>query len=70
MSAPLVRVVRLGRLGYEPALRRQLREVARVKAAPADHAIILVEHEPVYTTGIREERGTRRAHRAVNYLLN
>lgn len=63
MILPLIRVANLGRQEYLRTLGLQHRLAANLKAArdeggggqhhPADHVLILVEHTPVYTTGMR-----------------
>uniref|UniRef100_A0A3Q2Z3H2 Octanoyl-[acyl-carrier-protein]:protein N-octanoyltransferase LIPT2, mitochondrial n=2 Tax=Hippocampus comes TaxID=109280 RepID=A0A3Q2Z3H2_HIPCM len=53
---PLVEVVRLGLLPYREALRVQETYVQRCRAgAGASHALLLCQHPPVYTTGIRQK---------------
>ncbi|RVE65309.1 hypothetical protein OJAV_G00134780 [Oryzias javanicus] len=49
---PLVKVVRLGLLSYQEGLRLQRVYVDRHRSGPA-HSLLLCEHSPVYTTGIR-----------------
>uniref|UniRef100_A0A3P9HUP5 Octanoyl-[acyl-carrier-protein]:protein N-octanoyltransferase LIPT2, mitochondrial n=1 Tax=Oryzias latipes TaxID=8090 RepID=A0A3P9HUP5_ORYLA len=51
---PLVRVVRLGLVSYQEGLRLQQVYVDRHRSGPA-HSLLLCEHPPVYTTGIRHE---------------
>ncbi|XP_054650957.1 putative lipoyltransferase 2, mitochondrial [Dunckerocampus dactyliophorus] len=51
---PLVEVVRLGLLTYQEALQLQQVYVRRHQAGPA-HALLLCQHPPVYTTGIRQK---------------
>jgi lipoate-protein ligase B len=59
MAGPLIRVVNLGLMDYLRTLRIQHYLAARLKWAqqqgqePAPNVLILVEHPPVYTTGIR-----------------
>lgn len=58
MSKQLVSVMRLGRMRYLPALGVQNKLVARIQANIADgrdsgNTVVLVEHPPVYTTGMR-----------------
>ncbi|XP_030055853.1 putative lipoyltransferase 2, mitochondrial [Microcaecilia unicolor] len=56
---PVVRVLRLGRLPYAQALTQQQKYVRRHLEArdggqsPPPHALLLCEHEPVYTVGLR-----------------
>ncbi|KAK4313022.1 hypothetical protein Pmani_015596 [Petrolisthes manimaculis] len=55
----LVYVEKLGRMKYLPAWELQKRIAARVKAnvkegKEARHTLLLLEHYPVYTTGIRK----------------
>lgn len=56
---PLVEVVRLGLLPYREALRVQEAYVRRCQAGGggggASHALLLCQHPPVYTTGIRQK---------------
>ncbi|XP_061733789.1 putative lipoyltransferase 2, mitochondrial isoform X2 [Nerophis ophidion] len=51
---PLVEVVRLGLLSYQEALQVQQVYVKRHQVGPA-HALLLCQHPPVYTTGIRQK---------------
>ncbi|XP_037533626.1 putative lipoyltransferase 2, mitochondrial [Nematolebias whitei] len=51
---PLVEVVRLGLLSYQEGLRLQQVYLNRLQSSPA-HALLLCEHPPVYTTGIRHK---------------
>lgn len=53
-SRPVVEVVRLGLVSYHKALRLQQLYVDRHRSGPA-HALLLCEHPPVYTTGIRHQ---------------
>lgn len=53
-SRPLVRVVRLGLVSYQEGLRLQQVYVDRHRSGPA-HSLLLCEHPPVYTTGIRHQ---------------
>ncbi|XP_061639023.1 putative lipoyltransferase 2, mitochondrial isoform X1 [Phyllopteryx taeniolatus] len=53
-SLPPVEVVRLGLLSYRQALRVQQAYVKRCQAGAA-HALLLCQHPPVYTTGIRQK---------------
>ena len=58
MSKQLVSVLRLGRMRYLPALGVQNKLVARIQANIAEgresgNTVVLVEHPPVYTTGMR-----------------
>ena len=70
MTNPLIRVASLGLQDYLRTLSLQHRLAARLKAArgeesgsggqvepPADNVLILVEHTPVYTTGMRTKAG-------------
>uniref|UniRef100_A0A6P8RM80 Octanoyl-[acyl-carrier-protein]:protein N-octanoyltransferase LIPT2, mitochondrial n=1 Tax=Geotrypetes seraphini TaxID=260995 RepID=A0A6P8RM80_GEOSA len=55
---PVVQVLRLGRLPYAQALSEQQRRVrshleARDGREAPPHALLLCEHEPVYTVGLR-----------------
>ncbi|XP_030599337.1 octanoyl-[acyl-carrier-protein]:protein N-octanoyltransferase LIPT2, mitochondrial isoform X2 [Archocentrus centrarchus] len=51
---PVVEVVRLGLVSYQKALRLQQVYVNRHQSGPA-HTLLLCEHPPVYTTGIRHK---------------
>uniref|UniRef100_A0A4W6DXD9 Octanoyl-[acyl-carrier-protein]:protein N-octanoyltransferase LIPT2, mitochondrial n=1 Tax=Lates calcarifer TaxID=8187 RepID=A0A4W6DXD9_LATCA len=51
---PVVEVVRLGLVTYQEALRLQQVYVNRHWSGPA-HALLLCQHPPVYTTGIRKK---------------
>ncbi|XP_041850859.1 putative lipoyltransferase 2, mitochondrial isoform X2 [Melanotaenia boesemani] len=51
---PLVDVVHLGRVSYQEGLRLQQVYVNQHKSGPA-HSLLLCEHPPVYTTGIRHK---------------
>ena len=58
MDKPCVKVLRLGRKSYADALRIQNDVAARIKnqleaKSKPENTLILVEHEPVYTIGIR-----------------
>jgi lipoate-protein ligase B len=58
MASNVIRVVNLGRMDYLRTLRIQHQLADRLKAdrqreQPASNVLILVEHPPVYTTGIR-----------------
>ena len=59
--ANTIRVLSLGRLEYLQTLRIQHHLADRLKAArgnqQADNVLILVEHPPVYTTGMRTKVG-------------
>lgn len=68
-SKQLVSVLRLGRMRYLPALEVQNKLVTRIQSNIAEgresgNTLVLVEHPPVYTTGMRnreytEDEGTR-----------
>ncbi|KAK0154911.1 putative lipoyltransferase 2, mitochondrial [Merluccius polli] len=55
-----VQVVRLGRISYSQALREQQRYVQRhrdpgdLDRDPAPHVLLVCEHPPVYTVGLRQ----------------
>lgn len=53
-SRPVVEVVRLGLVSYQEALQLQQVYVKRHLSGPA-HALLLCQHPPVYTTGIRHK---------------
>lgn len=55
---PIVRLLRLGNISYLDALKVQRELAANLKAhvdkgANLEHTLILLEHMPVYTIGIR-----------------
>jgi len=52
MSCIRLTTLRLGRMGYQQALTVQQRLVEKVKAG-REGVLVLVEHDPVYTTGMR-----------------
>ncbi|KAM9317702.1 octanoyl-[acyl-carrier-protein]:protein N-octanoyltransferase LIPT2, mitochondrial [Pholidichthys leucotaenia] len=54
-SRPVVEVVRLGLLPYQEALALQQVYVDRHHGSRPAHALLLCEHTPVYTTGIRQK---------------
>ncbi|KAM9321142.1 octanoyl-[acyl-carrier-protein]:protein N-octanoyltransferase LIPT2, mitochondrial [Gastrophryne carolinensis] len=56
---PAVRVLRLGLLSYPEALQAQAR-CARLCAERGEDRLLLLEHRPVYTVGIRHNRYTER----------
>ncbi|XP_019967586.2 octanoyl-[acyl-carrier-protein]:protein N-octanoyltransferase LIPT2, mitochondrial [Paralichthys olivaceus] len=51
---PVVEVVRLGLVAYQEALRLQQVYKKRHESSPA-HTLLLCQHPPVYTTGIRHK---------------
>ncbi|CAK6980722.1 putative lipoyltransferase 2%2C mitochondrial [Scomber scombrus] len=53
-ARPVVEVVRLGLVSYQEALRLQQVYVDRHRSGPA-HVLLLCQHPPVYTTGIRQK---------------
>ena len=59
VKKPLVRLWNLGRMRYLPALRLQESIVKRLKKESStceenkENMLLIVEHEPAYTTGIR-----------------
>lgn len=53
-NRPVVEVVRLGLVSYLEALRLQQVYMKRHGSGPA-HALLLCQHPPVYTTGIRQK---------------
>ncbi|XP_026226351.1 putative lipoyltransferase 2, mitochondrial [Anabas testudineus] len=53
-SRPVVEVVRLGLVTYHEALKLQQFYVNRHRSRPA-HTLLLCQHLPVYTTGIRHK---------------
>lgn len=51
---PLVKVWKLGRMGYEPALKLQkLIAGLHHTTEPIPNSLLVLEHNPVYTIGIR-----------------
>ena len=59
----MIKVLNLGCLDYRRTLRIQHHLAARIRAdreqeEPPTNVLILVEHPPVYTTGIRTKAGT------------
>ena len=62
-SKQLVSVLRLGRMRYLPALEVQNKLVSRIQSNIAEgkesgNTLVLVEHPPVYTTGMRNREYT------------
>ena len=62
MRNQVVNVLSLGRLNYRSALAVQNSLVNRVRSnvqsgQESGHTLLLVEHPPVYTTGIRTREG-------------
>lgn len=53
LNRPTVKLIHLGRMRYLPALKFQESMVNRLQAGEDNHFLILVEHDPVYTIGIR-----------------
>lgn len=53
-NRPVVEVVRLGLVSYLEALQLQQVYMRRHRSGPA-HALLLCQHPPVYTTGIRQK---------------
>ncbi|KAM3615456.1 uncharacterized protein V6R79_002530 [Siganus canaliculatus] len=53
-SRPVVQVVRLGLVPYQEALQLQQVYVNQHRSGPA-HTLLLCQHPPVYTTGIRQQ---------------
>lgn len=65
MAQRLVRVINLGRMGFIPAYdiqthyaRRHLEYLTHKFGNPAEDVLLLVEHNPVYTIGIRRDKYT------------
>ncbi|XP_073468863.1 octanoyl-[acyl-carrier-protein]:protein N-octanoyltransferase LIPT2, mitochondrial [Aquarana catesbeiana] len=52
---PMLRVLRLGLLSYPEAVRAQARS-ARLCAERGEDRLLLLEHRPVYTVGVRQSR--------------
>ncbi|KAG8229595.1 hypothetical protein J437_LFUL002318 [Ladona fulva] len=59
-SPTLVRVWHIGRMGYAKALKLQKILVNRLKndRIGSENTLVLVEHDPVYTIGIRSKECT------------
>jgi len=55
MSARTVRVLRLGQVGYQQAYQFQNYLVNKVKNDQEGSYLLLLQHTPVYTTGIRNK---------------
>ena len=58
MSNNLIKILRLGEIDYSKALKLQEHLVKLNKknietGAPSENILILLQHKPVYTTGIR-----------------
>ena len=53
MIKPRVQLLKLGLRSYMPTWTLQKELVAKVKGTKNQNYLILVEHNPVYTTGIR-----------------
>ena len=53
MSKPPVQLVKLGLKSYMPTWKLQQDLVKKVKSSQNVNYLVLVEHKPVYTTGIR-----------------
>ncbi|KAM3875610.1 octanoyl-[acyl-carrier-protein]:protein N-octanoyltransferase LIPT2, mitochondrial [Diretmus argenteus] len=53
-ARPVVEVVRLGLVSYQEAVQLQQFYISRHKEAPSN-ALLLCEHPPVYTTGLRQQ---------------
>lgn len=51
----LVRVINVGRLDYDKCLKIQQHYLAQNLNKPDSNTLILVEHEPVYTIGLRKQ---------------
>ena len=51
--AATTRLVNLGRMSYSAALKVQDSAVAEIKAKRSPSKLLIVEHDPVYTTGVR-----------------
>ena len=50
---PQVQIVKLGLKSYLPTWKIQQTLMQKVKNGRKDNFLVLVEHNPVYTTGIR-----------------
>ena len=53
--AATARLVNLGRMSYSAALKVQCSAVAEIKAKRSANKLLIVEHDPVYTTGVRSD---------------
>ena len=50
---PQVQIVKLGLKSYLPTWKIQQTLMQKVKNGRKDNFLVLVEHNPVYTTGVR-----------------
>ena len=64
----LVSVLRLGTLGYGAALAVQNKLVARIQAGEGGSSLVVVQHPPVYTTGMRTKEYSEEEERRLRGL--
>ena len=57
-ARPLVKVINLGLIRYEKALAIQRNSVKNMISSDGDNVLYLLEHNPVYTVGIRDKAYT------------
>jgi len=57
MNPKLIQLIKLGRMGYDPCLKLQNNLSESLKTTTSDKCgyLIIVEHDPVYTIGIRKQ---------------
>jgi len=59
MAVPVVTVLPLGLVRYRAGLALQHRLVERLQRGQAGHTLVLLQHNPVYTTGMRTKGYTQ-----------
>ena len=59
MAVPVVTVLPLGLVRYRAGLALQHRLVERLQRGQAGHTLVLLQHNPVYTTGLRTKGYTQ-----------
>ncbi|XP_050538890.1 putative lipoyltransferase 2, mitochondrial isoform X2 [Daktulosphaira vitifoliae] len=57
MSTKIIKLLKLGRMRYDPCLQLQNQLSEKLKTCNSNHIgyLVIVEHEPVYTIGIRKQ---------------
>ena len=65
---PIARMLNLGRMSYSAALKVQESAAAKVKAKRASNMLLIVEHDPVYTTGVRTDQYSAEEERRLRVL--
>ena len=68
MGRELVSVLRLGTLGYGAALAVQNKLVTRIQAGEGGSSLMVVQHPPVYTTGMRTKGYSEEEERRLRVL--